>query len=101
MISYLTLRNGLKKIAKPTAALLLATGLVVVPKLLLDRADRTSAPGNSTVAEVSWQPLHLHRQHNHPPKAPEANAGLVLIPIVVALMLLSSRQILGRPSGTK
>jgi hypothetical protein len=102
MKSYLNLRNALKKIVKPAAALLLATSAVALTTStsgLLGPVTKLHHDGQP-VADLPWLPLHLHH-HHRPPTAPEANAGLVLIPIVFALMLLSSRQILGRRSGAK
>ena|SRR5580704_16374486 len=102
MNSYLNLRNGLKRMVKPAAALLLATSALALSNStggLLGPVTKTNQHG-PPVAELPWLPLHLHH-HPRPPAAPEANAGLVLIPIVVAVMLLSSGQILRRHSGAK
>jgi hypothetical protein len=102
MISYLNFRNGLKKIVKPAAALLLATSALALSNSTGSLLGPVTTPHHNgpPVVQLPWLPLHLHH-HHRPPTAPEANAGLVLIPIVVAVMLLSSRQILRRRSEAK
>jgi len=102
MISYLDFRNGLKRLVKPAAALLLATSALALSNSTGSLLGPVTRPHYSgpPVAELPWLPLHLHH-HPRPPTAPEANTGLVLIPIVIALMLLSSRQILRARSGAK
>ncbi|HEX3446154.1 MAG TPA: hypothetical protein VHS80_15655 [Chthoniobacterales bacterium] len=63
-----------------------ATGLVVgVGILLLNK---------SALADMTE---HLHHHHHDPPPAvPEVNAGLVLLPIVLAILLFTSRHLLRR-----
>jgi hypothetical protein len=39
---------------------------------------------------------HLHHHHHDPPAVPEVNTGLVLIPIVLAILLFTSQQLLRR-----
>jgi hypothetical protein len=42
--------------------------------------------------------LHWHHHHHHdpPPAVPEVNTGLVLLPIVLAILLFASRHLLRR-----
>ena len=62
-----------------------AVGLVVgVGTLLLNK------PALADTAEL------LHHHHHDPPPVPEVNAGLVLLPIVLAILLFTSRHLLRR-----
>jgi hypothetical protein len=64
-----------------------ALGLVVgVGALLLNK------PALADTAEL----LHHHHHHHDPPPVPEVNAGLVLLPIVLAILLFTSRHLLRR-----
>lgn len=53
--------------------------------------------GDSLPISVPSLPLH----HNPPPTVPEANAGLVLLPIVFAVLLFASRQLLRKQVSAK
>jgi hypothetical protein len=63
-----------------------AIGLVIgVGALLLNK------PALADTAE------HWHHHHHHdPPAVPEVNTGLVLLPIVLAILLFASRHLLRR-----
>jgi nitric oxide reductase large subunit len=63
-----------------------AIGLVVgVGALLLNK---------SALADTAE---HLHHHHHHdPPAVPEVNTGLVLLPIVLAILLFTSQHLLRR-----
>jgi hypothetical protein len=62
-----------------------AVGLVVgLGALLLNK------PALADTAE------HLHRHHHDPPAVPEVNTGLVLLPIVLMILLFTSRRLLRR-----
>jgi hypothetical protein len=63
---------------------------VAVTALVLNKAAAAdSATGNG-----------LLPAHHHPPVVPEVNTGLVLLPIVFAILLFASRQLLrNRVSG--
>jgi nitric oxide reductase large subunit len=63
-----------------------AIGLVVgVGALLLNK---------SALADTA---LHWHHHHHDPPPAvPEVNSGLVLLPIVLAILLFTSQHLLRR-----
>jgi hypothetical protein len=68
--------NRLGRILTPITTLLLGLGALIL--------------NNSAMAKPSWPP------HHKPPCVPEMNSGLVLVPIVIALLLFSSRHILRR-----
>jgi hypothetical protein len=40
--------------------------------------------------------LHHHHHHDPPPAVPEMNTGLVLLPIVLAILVFTSRHLLRR-----
>ena len=62
-----------------------AIGLVVgVGALLLNK---------SALADMTE---HLHHHHHDPPPVPEVNTGLVLLPIVLAILLFTSLRLLRR-----
>jgi hypothetical protein len=62
-----------------------AIGLVVGVSALL--------PNKSALADTA---LHLHHHHHDPPAVPEVNTGLVLLPIVLAVLLFTSQHLLRR-----
>jgi hypothetical protein len=62
----------------------LAIGLVVGVSALL--------PNKSALADTA---LHL-RHHHDPPAVPEVNTGLVLFPIVLAILLFTSQHLFRR-----
>ncbi len=65
-----------------------AIGLVVgVGALLLD---------NSALADTALHLHHHHPPHHDPPAVPEVNTGLVLLPIVLAILLFTSQHLLRR-----
>jgi hypothetical protein len=62
-----------------------AIGLVVgVGALLLDK---------SALADTT---AHWHHHHHDPPAVPEVNTGLVLLPIILAILLFTSQHLLRR-----
>jgi hypothetical protein len=64
-----------------------AFGLVVgFGALLLDK---------SALADTALH-LHHHPPHHDPPAVPEVNTGLVLLPIVLAILLFTSQHLLRR-----
>lgn len=65
-------------------------GLVfAVSAIVLNRA--TTAEGSIVDnLKLHWPPHH----HHHPPVVPEVNTGLVLLPIIVGILLIASRQLL-------
>ncbi|MGA7125696.1 MAG: hypothetical protein WBZ19_05285 [Chthoniobacterales bacterium] len=69
-----------------------ATGLTVaVTAIVLNK----SANGSSAIGiHLPILPPHWPPSHNPPPAVPEVNTGLVLLPIVFAVLLFASRQLL-------
>jgi hypothetical protein len=53
---------------------------------------------NSAVAQLN---VPVPPTVRHPPHLPEGNTGLVLIPIVIAVMLVSSLQLFGKRAVQK
>jgi hypothetical protein len=52
---------------------------------------------NSASADTVTDNLPLlHHHHSPPPAVPEVNTGLVLLPIVLAILLFTSRRFLRR-----
>lgn len=62
-------------------------GLVVGVSALL--------PNKSALADTALH-LHHHPHHHDPPAVPEVNTGLVLLPIVLAILLFTSQHLLRR-----
>jgi len=58
----------------------------------------SSRMAQATVASTSASVVDVHK---HPPTAPEANTGIVLMPFLLAVLLLSSRHSLRRPVAQK
>jgi hypothetical protein len=81
MISLL--RKSLVWIITSTVGLTVAVTAIVLNK----SAAADSATGNSL---PGWPPP----PHHTPPSVPEVNTGLVLLPIVFAVLLFASRQLL-------
>ena len=68
-----------------TSIITSAVGLVVgFGALLLNK------PALADTAE------HLRHHHHNPPAVPEVNTGLVLLPIVLAILLFTSQHLLRR-----
>ena len=78
MSSHVNLRNRLSSAFRSAAALLLSCGLFLLNHPAW--ADPTGIP-------PGWP------KHHHHPVVPEVNTGLVLIPIAIVIMLLSSLQL--------
>ena len=78
MSSHLNLRSRLSSVFRAAAALLLSCSV-----FLLNHPAWADPTGIS--------PLKHH--HHHPPTVPEVNAGWVLLPIAIGIMLLSSLQL--------
>jgi hypothetical protein len=72
-----------------------AVGLVVgvSAAILSDSASASSGAGNWKLPPV---PIHPPHHHGGPPAVPEVNTGLVLLPIVLAILLFTSRRFLRR-----
>ena len=79
MISDVSRRNRLKGLFRSAAALLLSCSAFAL--------------NHPAAADPAGMPLGWLKHHHHPPGVPEVNAGLVLIPIAIVIMLLSSLQI--------
>jgi H+/Cl- antiporter ClcA len=59
----------------------------------------TSASAGTATNGLSWPPHwppHWPPQHGPPPAVPEVNTGLVLLPIVLAILLFTWRHLLRR-----
>jgi hypothetical protein len=54
----------------------------------------TSKTGGQPIVVVQPGPVAFPKHSGQPPVVPEGNAGLVLIPVVAAMLLLSSRRLL-------
>jgi hypothetical protein len=72
-----------------------AVGLVVgvSAAILSDSASASSGAGNWKLPPA---PIHPPPPHGPPPAVPEVNTGLVLLPIVLAILLFTSRRFLRR-----
>ena len=85
MSRILDCRNQLRRLLTAVPALLLGAGIATM--------------NNSAMANIGgrppWWPPHK------PPVAPEMNAGLVLLPIVIVVMLVSSLQVLRKRAAQK
>jgi len=65
-----------------------AIGLVVgIAALIYSKSGWAETTGKST-----WLPPHCPPHHD-PPVVPEVNTGLVLLPIVLAIFVFTSRQL--------
>jgi hypothetical protein len=67
---------------------------VAVTAIVLNRS--ASASGTTGNSWPIWPPIWppgWPPQHNPPPAVPEVNTGLVLLPIVFAVLLFASRQL--------
>lgn len=53
-----------------------------------------SASGGAIGIHLPISPPHWPPSHSPPPAVPEVNTGLVLLPIVFAVLLFASRQLL-------
>jgi hypothetical protein len=72
-------------------------GLTVgVSALVLNKSVSagTTGTGNWVLPKLPMLPQLPH--HNAPPAVPEVNTGLVLLPIVLAILFFASRHWLGR-----
>lgn len=75
-----------------------AVGLVVgvSAAILSDSASASSGTGNPILPKLPPVPIHPPPPHGPPPAVPEINTGLVLLPIVFAILLFTSRRFLRR-----
>jgi hypothetical protein len=74
-----------------TSAMVLVTG--VGAAILSNSAAASGNPGNWLLPDSPFDPS---RHHSPPPAVPEVNTGLVLLPIVLAILLFTSRRFLRR-----
>jgi len=72
--------------------------LTVAPASLLGASTLTI--NKSAMALQNWKPPWWPPPHR-PPVVPEANAGLVLLPIVIAVILVSSLRLLRKRAAQK
>jgi hypothetical protein len=84
------LRKVLTWALTSSAALVLGAVALVLNKSALAAADDSA---------LSWS-RHWHHHHD-PPAVPEVNSGLVLLPIVFAVLLFCTRQLLRRQSASR
>jgi hypothetical protein len=75
-----------------------AVGLVVgvSAAILSNSASASSGTGNWVLPKLPHVPIHPPPHHGPPPAVPEVNTGLVLLPIVLAILLFTSRRFLRR-----
>jgi hypothetical protein len=79
MSSHVNPRNRLSSVFRSAAALLLSCSVFLL--------------NHPAWADPIGIPLGWLKHHHHHPTLPEVNAGLVLIPIAIVIMLLSSLQV--------
>jgi hypothetical protein len=76
---------------------LITTGVVLVTgvgaAILSNSAAASGNPGNWILPNSPFNP---HPHHSPPHPVPEMNTGLVLLPIVLAILLFTSRRFLRR-----
>jgi hypothetical protein len=89
MLSYL--RKSLTWIITSTVALAVGVGT-----LLLNIPVAANTTSTSNWRSSVWPPQWPH--HGPPPPVPEVNTGWVLVPIVFAILLFTSRHLLRRRS---
>ena len=100
----LDFRKGLRRVCTSAAALLLAASTLVFNNSAMAQSS-SNVPGWWPLPPGWWPfppwwptgPGHDHK----PPCVPEFNSGLVLIPVVIAVLLFASRQLLRRRDAQK
>jgi hypothetical protein len=80
-----------------------AVGLVVgvSAAILSNSASAASGAGNWTLPKLPPVPIHPPPPHGPPPVVPEVNTGLVLLPIVLAILLFTSRRFFRQGLGNR
>jgi hypothetical protein len=75
-----------------------AVGLAVgvSAAILSNSASAPSGASNWVLPKLPHVPIHPPPHHGPPPAVPEVNTGLVLLPIVFAILLFTSRRFLRR-----
>jgi hypothetical protein len=82
-------RNGVRRALALGVAALIVAGASSISNLGM---------AQTTVASTSASVIDARKK---PPGAPEANTGMVLMPLLLAVLLLSSRRLLRRPVAQK
>jgi hypothetical protein len=86
------LRKALTWILTSSVALVIGTVALVANKSALADTNNSLWP---------WHPHWPPHHHPTPPAVPEVNSGLVLLPIVFAVLLFCTRQLLRRRSASR
>jgi uncharacterized membrane protein len=100
MQSLLTLLTQLFSKAWIVLVITVISGTATAVLYISSIETGSTAKGGSQPVIVQTGPGTVTTGHsNPPPVVPEANAGLVLIPVMVAILVLSSRQFLPAKAG--